>query len=161
MPGYKAKQTKTPLALQNIDNIMKERESNELIQKPAVPEKLKDYGNSSISEGEKLYSKNFLKVGKSLRRRYEQGQLPIIHKLLLNEIIQAMHGTKKAKVTIYPILEKLQMPRSTQIMIFSCLEEYGILKFSRAIGDGRAIVVEILQSGNGSYIAINYTGYNM
>lgn len=155
MPGYKANQRKAPLALQNIDNIMKERESNESISQPiepVVPEKLKDFGSNNMSNDEKLYAKNFLKVGKSLRGRYERGQLPILHKLLLNEIIETMNGAKKAKVTIYPILEKLQMPRTTQIMIFACLEEYGFLKFSRATGEGRAVIVEILQSKEESYI---------
>jgi len=137
MPGLKG--------LTNVTEIMKrrqeERELGEstLVEPALLPtsyelEKAETEPPISASATvEKIYSDFFEKnVGTRTRKKYESGDMPRVHKILLNAICERT-GVKQPKkqVVLSPILDEHQISRSMNREILSCLEYYGYLEIVR------------------------------
>lgn len=142
MPGLKQPRNK---GLANIDEIMALREETEERQEssPAAEE---DINHININGAAKLYSRNFSAIGNVLRRKYEDGNPPRLHKQFYHAIVKAMAGKTRDMVILAPILKELEIGRASAIKMLSCFEEYGYMRFKRATNErGRLLIIEILK----------------
>ena len=174
MPGLKAgEEKKKRNGLANITAAMEKRqrerrseeETTAEIEKPVIPEAVPKTVKSVKSLKEEIpeltevkrqigdsatapmYAKVFEnKIGAALRRKYESGGMPRVHRQLYEAIVRAMNGVAKAQVTLSPILEELEITRAQSSNILACLEHYGYLRISRITNAaGRGLMFELLQ----------------
>jgi hypothetical protein len=103
-----------------------EREKPELELEPAAP-------TATVSMGRgKVYGGIFEKVaGAAVRKKYARGDMPRVHRILLNAICDITGMGRKIQVVLGPILEEHQISRSMSIRILACLEHYGYMEISR------------------------------
>jgi hypothetical protein len=103
-----------------------EREKPEPELESVMPAATVDMGR------EKVYGGTFEKVaGATVRKKYEHGNMPRVHRILLNAICDITGMGRKMQVVLGPILEEHQISRSMSIRILACLEHYGYMEISR------------------------------
>jgi hypothetical protein len=153
MPGLKVK------GLSNLNSVIerRQREKSESEQRPAednpfpqieaqeiAPEFMKKPDSGEV--GARMYEKIFERIGTTTRRRYESGAMPWLHKLMFDEIRQAIgvSGIER-QIVLTPLIEKLGISRAQCLNILSCLEHYGYLSMTRLKGRGKPIAFTILK----------------
>jgi len=100
----------------------------------------------NTSSSEELYSNIFeTKAGARIRTRYEENNMPRVHKLLYDAIRNEIGNEKEKHIILQPILDVLDILRSQCILILSCLEHYGYLKITRLPGTGRPLSFKLLK----------------
>jgi len=142
MPGLKGEK-KESKGIDNIKSMMASRENTAV--NDAEEERPQEIDKSLSSAGtSKLYEKAFAAVGSTIRKKYEAGKMPLLHEVLFRNIVSAMGGEKKAPVILTPILEKMEIGRTSSTRILACLEHYGYLRLRRIEGvRGKKIEFEI------------------
>ena len=147
MPGLKADGEQKGLA--NVTAMMRHRQEEREPEKdpPVVPaaetlhseraEKLEAELEpvapvTSASVEGKVYDSVFEKLaGAVVRKKYAHGDMPRVHRILLNAICAVTGVGRKMQVVLGPILEEHRISRSMSIRILACLEHYGYLEISR------------------------------
>lgn len=130
--------------VQSIKNMMEHREKGQKDEKE--PERKTENPLQTESAPVKIYEKEFVKVGSTIRSKYEKGDPPRLHKMFYAAIVKAMNGEDEAIVTLTPILEELNTNRTSSLRMLSCFEAYGYLEIRRAKNvKGKSLIFRVLQ----------------